>query len=124
MYAIPNLQPPTVLLVDGDVNQSLTSKEELETQGYRVVCSHSGQEAFEIFEREQIDAVVVDFMLPDMSVLDLIDNLAEKRRHVPIVVNSPYSFCNHNFRYWAADAIFDKSFASSRALPDTVAALL
>jgi len=124
MPIIPNVQPPTVLLVDGDLTQSLSSKKELEAQGYRVVCSHSGQEAFETFERERVDAVVVDFLLPDMHVLDLIDGIAEKHSRIPIVVNSPYSVCQQNFRYWAADAIFDKSFDSRSELPELVAALL
>ncbi len=120
---------PTVLLVDGDEIQSLASKRELETQGYRVVCTHSGEEAFTVFEQEKIDAVVVDFLLPDMHVLDLIDGLATRRRHIPIVLNSPYTACNHNFRYWAADAIVDRSFdsrreADDRRLSELVAALL
>jgi hypothetical protein len=67
---------------------------------------------------------VVNFLLPDMHVLDLIDGIAEKDRRIPIVVNSPYSFCQQNFRYWAADAIFDKSIDSSSQLPQLVAGLL
>jgi CheY-like chemotaxis protein len=112
---------PTVLLVDGDEIQSLASKRELESQGYRVVCAHSGEEAFATFELEKIDAVVADSILPDMHVLDLIDGIAARR--IPIVVNSPYTVCNHNFRYWAADAIVEKS-PDKHKLFAQVAALL
>jgi DNA-binding response OmpR family regulator len=115
--------PPTVLLVDGDEMQSLLSKSELESQGYRVVCAHSGEDAFAVFEQEKIDAVVADALLPDMHVLDLIDGIAARRRRVPIVVNSPYTVCNHNFRYWAADAIVEKS-PDKHKLFAQVAALL
>jgi CheY-like chemotaxis protein len=114
---------PTVLLVDGDEVQSLSSKRELESQGYRVVCAHSGEDAFAAFEQEKIDAVVADALLPDMHVLDLIDGIAAKRRRIPIVVNSPYTVCNHNFRYWAADAIVDKSSDTHKFFAQ-VAALL
>jgi DNA-binding NtrC family response regulator len=124
MYTMPKIEPPTVLLVDSDEKQSLSRKQELEAQGYRVVCTYTGQDAFETFEREQIDAVVVDFLLPDMHVLDLIDGIAEKHNRIPIVVNSPYSFCQQNFRYWTADAIFDKSIDSRSQLPELVADLL
>ena len=99
----------TVLLVDGDEMQSLSNKRELESQGYRVVCAHSGEDAFAAFDQEKIDAVVADALLPDMHVLDLLDGIAAKRRRIPIVLNGPYTACNHNFRYWAADAIIDKS---------------
>jgi CheY-like chemotaxis protein len=129
MNPLPYLQLPTVLLVDGDEKQSLLRRRELEAEGYRVVCTHSGREAFATFEREPIDAVVVDFMLPDMHVLDLIDGIVEKRSQTPIVVNSPFAAYNHNFRYWVADAIFDQSFdagheARGRRLPEVVASLL
>jgi len=121
---VQSLEPtPTVLLVDGDEVQSLSSKRELESQGYRVVCAHSGEDAFAAFEQEKIDAVVADALLPDMHVLDLIDGIAAKRRRIPIVVNSPYTVCNHNFRYWAADAIIDKS-SDTHKLFAQVAALL
>ncbi len=114
---------PTVLLVDGDEIQSLSSKRELESQGYRVVCAHSGEEAFATFDQEKIDAVVADALLPDMHVLDLIDGIAAKRQRIPIVLNSPYTVCNHNFRYWAADAIVEKSPDKHRLFAQ-VAALL
>jgi len=121
---VKSLEPtPTVLLVDGDEMQSLSSKRELESQGYRVVCAYSGEDAFAAFEQEKIDAVVADALLPDMHVLDLIYGLAAKRRRIPIVVNSPYTVCNHNFRYWAADAIVDKS-SDTHKLFAQVAALL
>jgi DNA-binding NtrC family response regulator len=116
-------QQPTVLLVDGDTKQSLSGKKELEAQGYRVVCVHSGQEAFAVLDREKIDAVVVDVLLPDMNVLDLIEEIAAKRNRIPIVVNTIHSGCGHDFRYWAADAIVEKS-PDRHELFDQMAALL
>ncbi len=118
-----NEPTPTVLLVDGDEMQSLSSKRELESQGYRVVCARSGEDAFAAFEQEKIDAVVADTLLPDMHVLDLIDGIAARHRRVPIVVNGPYAACNHNFRYWAADVIVEKS-PDNQKLFAQVAALL
>lgn len=88
-----------------------------------MVCAYSGEEAFATFEQEKIDAVVADALLPDMHVLDLIDGIAAKRRRIPIVVNSPYTVCNHNFRYWIADAIVEKS-PNKHKLFAQVAALL
>ncbi|MCI0695765.1 response regulator [candidate division KSB1 bacterium] len=123
MPAKPSEPIPTVLLVDGDEIQSLMSKRELESEGYRVVCVHSGEDAIAAFEQEKIDAVVADALLPDMHVLDLIDGIAAKRRRIPIVVNSPHTVCNHNFRYWAADAIVEKS-SDMHKLFAQVAALL
>ena len=114
---------PAVLLVDSDANQIRANKTALEAQGYRVVCAYSGHDAFEIFTHEKIDAVVVDVLLPDMHVLDLIEEIAAKRNHIPIIVNNAYAGYKENFRYWAADAVVEKS-ANHRSLFTQVAALL
>lgn len=114
---------PAVLLVDSDASQVRANQTALEAQGYRVVCAHSGQDAVEILAREKIDAVVVDVLLPDMHVLDLIDEIAAKRNHLPIIVNNAYGGYRQDFRYWTADAVVEKS-ANRRLLFTQVAALL
>jgi DNA-binding response OmpR family regulator len=124
MIFVNKIDPPTVLLVDADFEQSLASKSELEAQGYRVVWVDSGEEACTTFEREKIDAVVVAAFLPDMHVLDLVDEIAAKRnRNVPIIINEPCPGYRHDFRYWAADAIIEKSPATQKLFAQ-VAALL
>jgi DNA-binding response OmpR family regulator len=115
MFFVNQVEPATVLLVDADADEARRSKNELEAQGYRVVCADSGERAFAAFEREKIDAVVVAALLPDMNVLDLIDDIAARRdRNVRIVVNDACPNYQHDFRYWAADAIIDRSSYSQR----------
>jgi len=124
MIFINKIDAPTVLLVDADFDQSLASKSELEAQGYRVVCAYSGEEAFTTFAREKIDAIVVDAMLPDMHVLDFVDEIAATRsRNTSIIINNTYPGYKQNFRYWAADAVVDNVFDSRRELSGLVAAL-
>jgi DNA-binding response OmpR family regulator len=100
---------PTILLVDGDLQQTMTCKLEFESQGYRVVCTHSGREALELFGREHIDVVIAEVLLSDMPGLDFIENVAARHDGTPIVVNTAHAGCRQNFRCWAADAIVDKS---------------
>lgn len=88
MIFLNKIEPPTVLLVDADSQQCLESKSELESQGYRVVCVHSGEEAFTTFAHNKFDAIVVEPMLPDMHVLDFVDEIAAKRhRKIPVIIN-------------------------------------
>jgi len=110
MIFINKAEPPTVLLVDADFEQCCTSKSELESQGYKVVCAHSGEEAFITFAHKKFDAIVVEAFLPDMHVLDFVDEIAAKRdRKIPIIINEACPTYRHNFRYWAADAIIEKT---------------
>jgi len=110
MIFMNKVLPPTVLLVEADLEQSLISKSELEAQGYRVIGVESGEAAFATFACEKIDAVVIGAFLPDMHVLDLVDEIVARRnRSVPIIINDACPNHQHDFRYWAADAIIDKS---------------
>lgn len=124
MIFINKIAPPVVLLVDADEEQSCASKTELEAQGYSVVCVHSGAEAFSSFAQKRFDAIVVEPLLPDMHVLDFVDEIATKRnRKIPIIINDACPGYRQNFRYWAADAIIDKTSATPK-LFSQVAALL
>lgn len=113
----------TVLLVDENVEQCHNCKSKLESQGYRVVCTQSGQEALTIISNERIDLVVADVRLPDMEGFDLIDALASLRLPIPIVVNTSDSAFQSSFRSWAADAIIAKS-QDCGELTHKIAALL
>lgn len=124
MLFMKKVASPTVLLVDADAEQSRLNKNELEAQGYRVVCVDSGAEALAAFDHETIDAVVVDAFLPDMHVLDLVDEIATtRRRRTSIIINDTCPGYKQNFRYWAADAVIEKSAVSTNRFSQ-VAALL
>ncbi len=114
---------PTVLIVDKDFKQVLACKNMFESQGYRVMCTHSGKEALELCAKEKIDLVVTEALLPDMPGLDFIETLAAKRERIPIVMNTNHLGYSQNFRCWAADAIIHKS-SGIQALSTQVARLL
>ena len=99
----------TVLLVEEDLNLASSCKVELEANGFRVMCTHSGREALALFASEKIDMVVSEISLPDMPGMDLIETFAAQQRRVPIVVNTTDMACTQSFRSWAADAIVEKS---------------
>jgi len=67
---------------------------------------------------------VVEPLLPDMHVLDFVDEIAAKRnRKIPIIINDACPGHRQNFRYWAADAIVDKTNTAQKLFTQ-VAALL
>jgi DNA-binding response OmpR family regulator len=100
---------PTVLLVEEDLNLARSCKVELEAQGLRVMCTRSGREALELFDREKIDLIVSEISLPDMPGMDLIETFAAHQKRVPIVVSTDDFGYTQSFRSWAADAIVEKS---------------
>jgi two-component system, OmpR family, response regulator len=75
----------TILLVDDEdaVQKLLTYP--LERDGYRVVPAWDGEEALAQFERERVDLVVLDIMLPKLDGLEVC-KLLRARSQVPIIM--------------------------------------
>jgi DNA-binding response OmpR family regulator len=75
----------TILLVDDEdaVQKLLTYP--LERDGYRVVPARDGEEALERFEREHVDLVVLDIMLPKLDGLEVCKRLRAMSQ-VPIIM--------------------------------------
>src|SRR5882757_8406308 len=69
-----NAPPPPVriLLVDDNALGSAARKMILSEHGYIVETARSGEEAWEIFQREYFDIVVTDYKMPGMNGVDLI----------------------------------------------------
>jgi DNA-binding response OmpR family regulator len=77
--------PATILLVDDEepVQKLLTYP--LERDGYRVVLARDGEEALARFEREHVDLVVLDLMLPKLDGLEVCKQL-RATSSVPIIM--------------------------------------
>jgi len=58
----------------------------LATNGYRVVSASTGLEAIGIFAEIQVDLVLADFAMPQMSGCLLVDRLKQMAPHVPMML--------------------------------------
>ena len=79
-----------ILIVDDEPNILRLIGYALETAGYEIVAAKSGAEALKVVEAEQPDLVVLDLMLPDMSGLEVCQQLREKPQFtdLPIIMLS------------------------------------
>ena len=83
----------TVLFVD-DEDMIIEIAEELfEQLGYKVLIARSGKEAVEIYEKnkERIDIVLLDMIMPDMSGSDTYDRMKDIDPKVKVLLSSGYS---------------------------------
>ena len=85
----------------------LTAKEMteiLEEEGYEVVTTYSGDEAWETFERISPDLVLLDFRMPGLNGLEFVQRIlrpvAEKRHRRLYPERSRYrrNLCPHRCR--------------------------
>ena len=83
----------TVLFVDDEDMIIEIAEEMFEQLGYKVLIARSGKEAIEIYEenKEQIDIVLLDMIMPDMSGSETYDRMKEIDPDIKVLLSSGYS---------------------------------
>ena len=80
-------QAETVLVVDDNREIVYSICELLKYEGYRTVPAYDGMEALGAMEREKIDLILLDVMMPRMNGLSALMKLREKTR-IPVIILS------------------------------------
>jgi DNA-binding response OmpR family regulator len=79
--------PTTVLVVDDEPDIIELMRDFLEAAGHTVVSAPDGPAAFSLLDRQAVDCVLLDLMLPGMSGYDILRRLRE-RSDVPVLILS------------------------------------
>lgn len=84
---------PTVLVVEDEPAQREVLGYNLEAEGFRVVKAASGDEALMMVPEENPDIIVLDWMLPNVSGIEVCRQLKTRNetRNVPIIMLSARS---------------------------------
>ncbi len=77
-----------ILVVEDDADIQQLVSYNLIKSGLNVSCADSGEEALQILDREQIDLVILDLMLPDKDGMEVCTILREKpdKADLPIIM--------------------------------------
>lgn len=102
-------RPTRILVADDEPNLRLLYKSELEADGYEVVIAKDGKEAVEKASSDDVDLVVLDIRMPGMDGVEALGRILDKRRTLPVILNTAYSAEKDNFMTWSADAYVIKS---------------
>jgi DNA-binding NtrC family response regulator len=98
-----------LLVVDDEKNIRRLYETELKGEGYDVSTAESAEQALEMIEEDPPDLVVLDIRLEGMDGIDCLRTIMEKRRDLPVILNSAYSTYKQDFASWMADAYVVKS---------------
>ena len=80
----------TILVVDDERNQREILGSILRSEGYGPVLAGSGHEALRAIEKDPVDLVITDLVMPGMSGEELIDAVRARNPAVPIILTSAY----------------------------------
>jgi len=77
----------TLLIVDDDIFLVDIMAFTLKQSGFEIIKAHNGQEAIDIINKEHIDLVLTDIMMPVMDGFELTENLRKNdtTKNIPII---------------------------------------
>lgn len=74
-----------ILYVEDDLSLSFVTRDQLKKNGYEVISSDNGNEAFQIFKTTNFDICILDVMLPEMDGFELAKKIREINNQIPIL---------------------------------------
>ena len=77
-----------ILVVDDDRNTRLLLRAVLQAENYTVFTAENGEDALEVMDREHIDLVVLDAMMPKMAGYEFTRILRQTDNNLPILMVS------------------------------------
>ena len=78
----------TLLLVDDDLKVLASLSTLLKNYGYRVLTTPEPAEALTLIDRQPIDLIILDLVMPSMDGLTLLQKVLEKRPSLPVIMLS------------------------------------
>ena len=112
----------TILLIDDDELGTNARQQILEMQGYCVLVAPTAERGLHVLSTTDVDLLIVDYQLPDISGVDLLTRLRGIKLHVPIILLSGRIFLPEDATV-QADGFFKKG-EGTRKLVETVKRLL
>jgi two-component system phosphate regulon response regulator PhoB len=77
-----------VVLVEDEKSIATLVKYNLEKEGFKVYCSETGEDALKIIKEKIPDLVILDWMLPDTSGIDICRQIKvdKKLKNIPVLI--------------------------------------
>jgi two-component system, NtrC family, response regulator AtoC len=83
------IDPYSILVVDDETQLCKIIMQKLRREGFTTFQAHTGQEAMDIVKKESVDAVLLDYMLPDMTGNDVLQKI-KNEKDIPVIMLTAY----------------------------------
>jgi DNA-binding response OmpR family regulator len=98
-----------ILVVEDEPNLLELYKTELAEEGYQVIGVKDGETAIAETKRILPHLVVLDIKINKVPGLDVLQEIKNFNRNLPVILNSAYETYKSDFSSWMADAYIIKS---------------
>lgn len=75
-----------ILVVEDNENLLKLMRTRLEQAGYRALPAHNGEEALDVMDKQHVDLIVSDIMMPHMDGFEFIESLRAAHYNMPILI--------------------------------------
>lgn len=108
----------TILLVDDDVNVVDTSRDVLESFGYRVLMATDGEAAVDLYRqhKDEVDLVIMDIVMPKLGGVEAAAEIRRINPQVKVIFATGYdrSGSLQNKQLQQSDTVLSKPFSAAR----------
>ncbi|AXA36667.1 MAG: response regulator [Candidatus Sumerlaea chitinivorans] len=96
------MEKKRILIVDDEKNIRTLFRDELEEAGYEVATADSGADALAKLDIFQPDLVVLDIRMPDMTGIEVLEQLRKKYEDLPVIMCTAVRGLKDDFTIWEA----------------------
>ena len=76
----------SILVADDEKNIRLGLGQALEGEGYNTYLAENGVKALEIIEKENIDIIITDLRMPEMTGEELLKHVTKEHKNIPVII--------------------------------------
>lgn len=88
---MPNRKNATILIVDDDASLRRVIEFQLQESGYTVLTAQNGEAGLELMMSNQVDCLITDWRMPQMSGLNLLRRTNATNSEIPVIVITAFS---------------------------------
>ncbi|MBD3233502.1 MAG: response regulator [candidate division Zixibacteria bacterium] len=102
----------TVLIVDDEQFIVEILETTLMREGFTTLSANNGLQALNVLEKERVDAIISDILMPEMNGMELLANVKDKYPSVPVLIITGFSnkYSKDNILAEGADGYITKPF--------------
>lgn len=80
-----------ILIIDDDQDICLILSRFLEKKGYQTATKHNGSDAIELLKKEQFDAILCDYKLPELNGFEVLQRINILNPEAAVIIITGYS---------------------------------
>ena len=101
----------TILLVEDEASMRLLTCAKLKHQ-FTIICAKDGVEALELLERQPVDLIIADVMMPRMDGYTLVQTLRDQGNGIPVLLLTAKPV-NYEELTWRINALLRRAHIAS-----------